>query len=98
MLPLPPLTVNVFVLMVEDCIASLNVAVMLLLIATPVAPLAGLVEMTVGWIVSTVVKLHVKSEAIALPAKFLTPVVIRAVYIVLKPRFADGVNVAVVPL
>ena len=54
--------------------------------------------MTVGWIVSTVVKLHVKSEAIALPAKFLTPVVIRAVYIVLKPRFADGVNVAVVPL
>jgi hypothetical protein len=59
MLPLSSLTVNVFALMVEDCIASLNVAVMLLLIATPVAPLAGLVELTVGWVLSTVVKLQV---------------------------------------
>jgi len=47
-LPLPSLTVNVFVLMVEDCIASLNFAVMVLLIATPVAPLTGLVELTIG--------------------------------------------------
>jgi len=42
--------------MVEDCIASLNVAVMALLIATPVAPLTGLVELTVGAIKSPVVK------------------------------------------
>jgi len=60
MLPLLSLTVNVFVLMVEDCIASLNVAVMILLIATPVAPLRGIVEITLGRVVSlVVVKLHV---------------------------------------
>ena len=59
MLPLPSLTVNVFVLMVEDCTSSLNVAVIVLLIATPVSPSAGLVELTVGAVVSIVVKLHV---------------------------------------
>jgi hypothetical protein len=59
MLPLLSLTVNVFVLMVEDCISSLNVAAMVLLRFTPAAPLAGLVELTVGKIVSTVVKLQV---------------------------------------
>ena len=60
MLPLPSLTVNVFVVMVEDCIASLNVAVMVLLIATPVAPLSGFVELTVGGSASpVVVKLQV---------------------------------------
>ena len=46
---LPPvLTVNVEVVMVEESIVSLNVAVMVLLTATPTAPLAGLVELTVG--------------------------------------------------
>jgi hypothetical protein len=45
--------------MAEDCITSLNVAVMILLIATPVAPLAGLVELTVGAVKSPVVKLQV---------------------------------------
>ena len=55
MLPLPSLTVNVFMLMVEDCITSLNAAVMVLLIATPVAPLTGLVELTVGGSASSVV-------------------------------------------
>src|SRR3989339_1905451 len=98
MLPLPSLTVNVFVLMVEDCITSLNVAVMILLIATPVAPLTGLVEMTVGAIKSPVLKPQVWSKAIALPAKSLTPVVILAVYVVESDRLLDGVNVAVVPL
>ena len=48
MLTLPSLTVNVFVLMVEDCITSLNVAVMVLLIATPAAPLTGIVELIIG--------------------------------------------------
>ena len=33
-----------------------------------------------------------------MPAKSLTPVVIRAVYVVEADRFLDGVNVAVVPL
>ena len=86
MLPLPLLTVNVFVLMVEDCIASLNVAVMLLLIATPAAPLAGFVELTVGGTVSpVVVKLQVLSLSSVVPAAFAAcaPVVIVAVYVVL---------------
>ena len=86
MLPLPLLTVNVFVLMVEDCIASLNVAVMLLLIATPAAPLAGFVELTVGGTVSpVVVKLQVLSLTSVVPAAFaaFAPVVIVAVYVVL---------------
>src|SRR3972149_3609217 len=95
---LPSLTVNVFVVIVEDCIASLNVALTPLLIAPPVAPLTGLVEMTVGAIKSPVVKPQVWSEAIALPAKSLTPVVILAVYVVESDRLLDGVNVAVVPL
>ena len=99
MLPLLSLTVNVFVLMVEDCIASLNVAGMILLIATPVAPLRGIVEITLGRVVSlVVVKPHVKSEAIALPATSFTPVVIRAVYVVEPDRLLDGVNMAVVPV
>jgi hypothetical protein len=44
-----PLTLNVVVVMVEAFIASLHVAVMT---ATPVAPLTGLVELTVGATVS----------------------------------------------
>ena len=55
MVLLPSLMVNVSVLMVEDCIASLKVAVILLLIATLAAPLAGLVELTVGGSASSVV-------------------------------------------
>src|SRR3989339_1225495 len=98
MLPLPSLTVNVFVLMVEDCIASLNVAVMALLITTPAAPLAGLVELTVGGSASpVVVKLQVLSLSSDVPAKFaaLAPVVIVAVYVVLGDRLLEGVNMAV---
>ena len=86
MLPLPSLTVNVFVLIVEDCIASLNVAVMILLIATLAAPLAGFVELTIGGSASpVVVKLQVKSLSSVVPAKFaaLAPLVIVAVYVVL---------------
>jgi hypothetical protein len=42
------------VVMEEGTIASLNVAVIALAIATPVAPLAGLVELIVGAVVSSV--------------------------------------------
>ena len=71
----------------------------MLLIATTAAPLAGFVEMTVGGLKSpVVVKLQVKSDAIALPATSFTPVVMRAVYVVKWDRLLDGVNVAVVPL
>src|SRR3972149_26658 len=98
MAPLLSLTVNVFVLMVEDCIASLNVAVIVLLIATPASPSAGFVELTVGWVVSTVGKLPVWSDAISLPTKSVAPVVIFAVYVVESDRLFDGVNVAVLSL
>ena len=54
-LTLPPLLllrVNVLVVMVEESMSSLNVALMALLTPTPVALLAGLVELTVGAVVS----------------------------------------------
>ena len=52
-LPLLLVRVNVLVLMVEESMSSLNVALMALLTPTPVALLAGLVELTVGDVVST---------------------------------------------
>ena len=52
-LPLLLLRVKVLVVMVEESMSSLNVALMALLTPTPVALLAGLVELTVGAVVST---------------------------------------------
>ena len=52
LLPLLLLSVKVLVLIVDELISSLKVAVIVLLIATPVALLAGLVELTVGGVVS----------------------------------------------
>ena len=52
MLPLL-LRVNVLVVMVEESMSSLNVALIALLTPTPVALPAGLVELTVGGMVST---------------------------------------------
>ena len=52
LLPLLLLSVKVLVLIVEELISSLKVAVIVLLIATPIALLAGLVELTVGGVVS----------------------------------------------
>ena len=53
-LPLPLLLVRVKVLVVivEESMSSLNVALIALLIPTPVALLEGLVELTVGGVVS----------------------------------------------
>ena len=48
-------TVNVEVVMVDDSIVSENAAAMALLIAAPVALLAGLVNETVGAVVSEAV-------------------------------------------
>ena len=50
----PPLIVNVEVFIVDESIASLKVAEMAVFTATPVAPEAGLVELTVGDVVSVV--------------------------------------------
>src|SRR2546425_4099759 len=73
-----PLTtrVTLVVLIVEAVIASLNVAVTFVPTATPVAPLAGAVPVTVGGVVSAaaaVVKVQVLSRTSALPARAFTP-------------------------
>ena len=73
---------------------------LLLLIATPVAAFRGSVELTVGGVVSRatpVVKLQTKLAASALPARFLAPGLILAVYTVLGARLPRGVNVAITP-
>ena len=78
----PCFNVKVRLVIVNGSIASLKVAVIFVLIATPVAALAGTVRLTVGAVVSgaaPVVKLHTKSLASALPARSLAPVVIVAV-------------------
>ena len=53
LLPLLLLSVNVLVVIVDESISSLNVALIALLTPTPVALPAGLVELTVGSVVST---------------------------------------------
>ena len=57
---------------VAAAIASLKVAVMLAVLLTPVAPLAGDVDVTVGGVVS-IVKVQTLSTASALPATSFTP-------------------------
>ena len=69
--------------------------------ATPVAAFAGDVADTVGGVVSgtaPVAKFQVKLAASALPAEFVAPVVIVAVYGVLAASGAEGVKVAAVLL
>ena len=51
----PCFKVKVTVMIVKGFIASLKMAVMALLMATPVAALSGMVELTVGAVVSGVV-------------------------------------------
>jgi hypothetical protein len=68
--------------MVVGFIASLNVILTEVFVATPVAPSAGEVEVTVGDVVSgatPVVKVQEKSPDMAFPARSLTPVVTLAV-------------------
>ena len=83
MVPVTPgVTVKVVVLIDEVFIASLKVAVMTASEHTPVAPLAGVTETTVGGglhPLAAVLKLHTKSLARALPKVSLTPVVMVAV-------------------
>ena len=97
----PCFKVKVTVVIVKGSIASLKVAVTALLMVTPVAALAGTVELTVGAVVSgvaPVVKVHTLLTASALPAKSLDPVVIVAVYVVLAARLLAGVKTAVTPV
>jgi hypothetical protein len=90
-----PTKVNVAELIVAGFIASLNVAEIAVLTLTPVVPLAGTVETTVG--AGAVVKVHTKLAASAAPVRFFAPVVMVAVNTVLVARTLIGVNVAVVP-
>jgi hypothetical protein len=89
-----PVKVKVAALIVAGFIGSLNVADTEVLTSTPVAPIIGTVETTVG---ALVVKLHTKLLASAFPDVSVAPVVIVAVYTVLAAKAAIGVNVAVVP-
>ena len=90
-----PVTVNVAEVIVAGSMAWLKVPEIGVLTATAVAPLAGIVETTVGG--TAVVKVHVKLAASAAPVGSFVPVVIVAVYKVLVVRTAVGVNVPVVP-
>jgi hypothetical protein len=94
-------SVKLAVVLVSGSIGSLKLAVMSVLIATPVAFASGAVELTVGAVVSgatPVVKVQVKALASALPATSLTSVVIRAAQVVLAGRSLAGVKVAILPL
>ena len=89
------------VVMEKGSIGSLKVTLTVLLSGTAVAPQLGLVKITVGGVLSgagPVVKVHVKSLNIALPARSLTPVVAVIWYTVLGVRALVGVNVATVTL
>src|SRR6266446_2943770 len=95
----PSVTVKVVVLIDEVFIASLKVAVMTAREHTPVAPLAGVTDATVGCglhPLAAVLKLHTKSLARALPKVSLTPVVMVAVYRVFTASGLDGVKVKMV--
>ena len=94
------MSVKVAEVRVVGSIASLNVALTVLLSGTPVAPFTGLVRVIVGAVelaVVPVVKVHTKLLANALPAKSFAPVVMVAVNKVLGARLLAGVNVAVAP-
>src|SRR5438046_767619 len=98
--PPGPVTLKLAVLIVNGSIGSLNVALMVWLIATAVAPLTGTVKLTVGGRVSgtaPVVQPQLKSAASVLPGRRVAPVVIVAVYEVRGARTLAGVKVAVTP-
>ncbi len=93
-----PVTVKVVPLTVAAFMTSLNVAEMVVLAATAVAPFTGRVEMTVGGAaVAAVVNVHTKFAAIGTPAGSFAPVVIVAVNKVPLAKTAAGVKVAVLP-
>ena len=75
--------------------ASLKVALTLVLTATPVAPADGTVEVTVGATVSptaAVVKLQTLAVARAWPVRSMAPVVIVPTQVVPAARPPVGVN------
>src|SRR5256885_1192224 len=98
--PPGPVTLKLAVVIVNGSIASLNVGLVVWLVANAVGPLTGTVELTVGGVVSgvtPVVKLQLKSATSVLPVRLVAPVVIVAVYKVRGARKLAGVKVAVTP-
>ena len=94
-------SVKLAVVMLAAFMASLKLAVIAVLIATIVAPLAGKTVLTVGAVVSgaaLVVKLQVNGAASALPARSRTAVVIVAAQVVLEGSGLLGVKVATLPV
>src|SRR3990172_6808668 len=93
-------TVKLAVVIEERSMASLNVALTLVLTNTPDAPAAGLTKLTVGSATSDVVpvvKVQTWLATRALPARSWTVVVIVAVYAVVDASGAVGANIAVRP-
>jgi len=93
-----PVIVKVVPVIVAGSIASLKVAVVFPLMATPLAVSAGFVELTVGAVASAVVpvvKVHTLLATKALPARSVTAVVIVAVNRVVAARLLVGVKIAV---
>ncbi len=78
-----PVSVNVDAVIVDEFIGRLNVAISELATFTPVAPLDGVVVVTVGGVAGVVVKLHVKGADSATPAEVIMLVLSVAVYEVL---------------
>src|SRR2546423_15532957 len=102
MVPVTPGAIVKVVLLIDEVfIASLKVAVMTAREHTPVAPLAGVTEITVGGglhPLAAVVKLQTESLASPLPKVSWAPVVRVAVYTVLIVRGLDGGKVKIVVL
>jgi hypothetical protein len=93
-----PVTVNVVPVIVSGSICSLKFTATLVLSATPVAPQVGIVESTVGAVVSgasPVVNPHEKVVGSAVPPALFTPVVTVTVIEVLAGRAAVDANVAI---
>jgi hypothetical protein len=93
-------SVKVAVVMVSGFIGSLKLAVIKVLMATPVAFATGLVELMTGAVMSgaaPVVKVQFTVLAMALPATSFTPVFIWAAQVVLAGRLLAGVKVATLP-
>ena len=90
-------SVKLELVIVVGSIARENVALTTALVATPVAPLAGEVEVTVGGVdpAATVVKLQLTGFASGVPSDALIVVARFAVYVVEFASAALGVSVAV---
>src|SRR3989304_249442 len=78
--------------------ASLKVAVTILVMATPEALFAGSVENTVGAATDPVVNVQTESFGNEIPTRLLASAVIVAVYTVPAKRVPEGVKDTVVPV